>query len=82
MPTALLAVILAAFFLNKRSEGKLKGVLEEKEFETKNVIFLVVMITITISVIAFISTLNTGNIFQNIILSVFMLSYSMLLFVF
>ena len=82
MPTALLAVILTAFFLNKRSEGKLKGVLEEKEFETKNVIFLVVMITITISVIAFISSLNPGQIFPIIILSVFMLSYSMLLFIF
>jgi len=82
MPTALLAVILVAFFLNKKSEGKLKGVLEEKEFQTKDVIFLVVMITITISAIAFISLLNPGQIFQNIILSVFMFSYSMLLFVF
>lgn len=82
MPTALLAVILVAFFLNKKSEGKLKDALEEKEFQTKDVIFLVVMITITISAIAFISLLNPGQIFQNIILSVFMFSYSMLLFVF
>lgn len=82
MPTALLAVILVAFFLNKKSEGKLKDALEEKEFQTKDVIFLVVMITITISAIAFISLFNPGQIFQNIILSVFMFSYSMLLFVF
>jgi len=82
MPTALLVVILVAFFLNKKSEGKLKDALEEKEFQTKDVIFLVVMITITISAIAFISLLNPGQIFQNIILSVFMFSYSMLLFVF
>ncbi len=82
MPIALLAVILVAFFLNKKSEKKLKGVLEEKEFQTKDIIFLVVMITITISAIAFISLLNPGQIFQNIILSVFMFSYSMLLFLF
>lgn len=82
MPIALLAVMLTVFFLNKRTEKKIKGALEEKEFRTKDVILLVMMITVTISVIAFISLLNPGQIFQNIILIGFMFVYSMLLFSF
>jgi len=39
MPTALLVVILVAFFLNKKSEGKLKDALEElgDEFEEEEI---------------------------------------------
>jgi hypothetical protein len=82
MPFALLVVMLITFFFNKRSEEKLKDALQGREFRTKDVIFLVAIITITISVIALISALNPGQIFQNIILVVFTLSYSMLLFIF
>jgi hypothetical protein len=82
MPFALLVVMLTTFFFNKRSEEKLKFVLQEREFRIKDVIFLVAMITFTVTIIALISVLNPGQIFQNIILAVFLFSYSMLLFVF
>lgn len=82
MPLALLTVMLTAFFLNKRSEKKIKEVFQEREFQTKDIIFLVIILTITISIIALISALYPSHIFQNIILSVFTFSYSMLLFVF
>jgi hypothetical protein len=82
MPMALLAVATAALLLSERTEGKLKTTFEKRELRTRDVILLVVMITVTISVTAYISVLNPGQIFQNIILLVFLLSYSILLFVF
>ena len=82
MPAALFAVATAALLLNERTEGKLKTTLEERELRTRDVVLLVVMITGAISVIAYISILDPGQIFQNIILLVFLFSYSMLLFMF
>lgn len=82
MPTALLLVVLAALFLNKRVEGKLKATVEEKEFKTKDIILLVVFIAIVISVIAYTSLLNVGDVFQNVLMVIFLGSYSMLLFTF
>jgi len=82
MPLALLAVATAALLLNERTEGKLKTTFEERELRTRDIILLVVMITVAISVIAYISILNPGQIFQNIIMLVFVFSYSLLLFTF
>jgi hypothetical protein len=82
MPAALLAVATAALLLNKRTEGKLKTTFEERELRTRDVVLLVVMITVAVSVIAYVSILDPGQIFQNIILLVFLFSYSMLLFIF
>jgi hypothetical protein len=82
MPLALFAVSMAALLLNERSEGKLKTTFEERELRTRDIIFMVVMIVVAISVIAYISILNPGQIFQNIILLVFVLAYSLLLFTF
>jgi hypothetical protein len=82
MPLALFAVAAAALLLNERTEGKLKTTFEERELRTRDVILLVVMVTVAISVIAYISILNPGQIFQNIILLVFVFSYSLLLFTF
>jgi hypothetical protein len=82
MPLALLAVATAALLLNERTEGKLKTTFEERELRTRDVILLVIMITVAISVIAYISILDPGQIFQNIILLVFLFSYSLLLFTF
>src|SRR3989304_4200232 len=82
MPIALFAVATTALFLNKRVEGKLKTTFEERELRTRDVILLVVMITVAISTIAYVSLLNPGQIFQNIILIVFIFSYSLLLFTF
>jgi hypothetical protein len=82
MPLALFAVTTAALLLNERTEGKLKTTFEERELRTRDVILLVIMIVVAISIIAYISLLNPGQIFQNIILLVFIFSYSLLLFTF
>lgn len=82
MPTALLAVVAVALFLNETVEAKLKATFEEREFRTRDVILLVVFITVMVSIIAYISLLNLGQLFQNILLTIFLFSYSALLFTF
>jgi hypothetical protein len=82
MPIALLAVSTVALVLNRRTEGKLKTTFEERELRTRDIVMLVVMIVVAVSVIGYVSLLNPGQIFQNIILLVFLFSYSMLLFIF
>ncbi len=82
MPLALLAVSIAALLLNKRTEGKLKTTFEERELRTRDVVMLVAMIVVAISIIGYVSIIDPGQIFQNIILLVFLFSYSMLLFIF
>jgi hypothetical protein len=82
MPLALFAVAVAALILNERTEGKLKTTFEEREFRTRDVVLLVVMVVVAVSVVAYISILDPGQTFQNIILAVFLFSYSLLLFTF
>jgi len=82
MPLALFAVSIAALLLNERTEGKLKTTFEERELRTRDVVMLVVMIVVAVSVIGYVSMLDPGQIFQNIILIVFIFAYSMLLFIF
>ena len=82
MPLALLAVSAAALLLNRRTEGKLKTTFEERELRTRDIIMLVGMIVVAVSVIGYVSLIDPGQIFQNVILLVFLFSYSMLLFIF
>lgn len=82
MPTALLIVVAAAVLLNKRVEEKLKSTIEEKEFKTRDIILLVILMSVIISVIAYTSYVNPGAVFQNILLIIFLSSYTMLLFTF
>ena len=82
MPLALLVVSTAALFFSKRTEGKLKTTFEKRELRTRDVIMLVVMIVVAISIMASVSIIDPGQIFQNIILLVFLFSYSLLLFIF
>ncbi len=82
MPIALLLVVTIALLLNKRVEGKLAATIEQKEFKTRDVILLVVVMATVISVIALTSLLNPGAVLNNILLVVFMSSYTMLLFTF
>lgn len=74
MPTALFAVAIGAMFLYNRMESKLRVTLEEREFRTRDVILLVVMIGIAVSVVAAFPTIQT------LLLAVLLLSYSTLLF--
>jgi hypothetical protein len=82
MPLALLAVSTVALLLNKRTEGKLKTTFEERELRTRDIVLLVVMIVVAVSVVGYVSIIDTAHLFQNIILVVFLFSYSMLLFIF
>jgi hypothetical protein len=82
MPTALLIVVTVAMLLNKRVEEKLKSTIEEKEFKTRDIILLVILMSVIISVIAYTSYINPGAVFQNILLIIFLSSYTMLLFTF
>jgi hypothetical protein len=82
MPTALFIVVAVSVLLNKRVEGRLKSTIEEKELKTRDVVLLVVFMSIIISVIAYTSYINPGAVFQNILLIIFLSSYTMLLFTF
>jgi hypothetical protein len=82
MPLALLIVVTVAMLLNKRVEGKLMATVEEKEFKTRDIILLVVFIFVAISVIALTTMYAPGQFFQNILMIVFLSSYTMLLFTF
>jgi hypothetical protein len=74
MPLALFLVTIAAMLLNGKAEKKLKGVLEEKQFRTRDAVLLVASVGVTISLIVFIPQLA--------IMIIFLFSYSMLLFIF
>jgi hypothetical protein len=82
MPLALLVVSTAALFFSKRTEGKLKTTFEKRELRTRDVVILVLMIVVAISIMASVSIIDPGQIFQNIILVMFLFSYSLLLFIF
>jgi hypothetical protein len=74
MPFALFAITVAAMFLNKRVEGRLKTTFEEREFRNRDSAFFAVMVTAVVSVILFVPEMA--------ILTLFMFSYSTLLFTF
>ena len=82
MPLALLIVVTVAMLLNKRVQGKLMATVEEKEFKVRDILLLVVFMAIIISVIAYTSFISPGQLFSNILLVIFMSSYTMLLFTF
>jgi hypothetical protein len=80
MPLTLLLVVIVAVLLNKRAEKKLKTSMEEQDFKTKDILLFAVVLAVVISTIALTSFLNPGNMFENILLSIFLGSYTMLLF--
>jgi hypothetical protein len=74
MPVTLFLVTLASMLLNKKAENKLKGTFEEREFGIRDAVLLVVSISVIVSIIVFIPRLA--------IMTLFLFSYSMLLFIF
>lgn len=74
MPLTLFAVTIIAIFLDKKVEGRMKGVFEEKEFRVRDAVLLVAAISVAVSLIVFIP--------QMAIMTIFLFSYSMLLFIF
>jgi len=74
MPLTLFVVTLVAMRLEKKVEGKLKGVLEERKFRVRDAVLLVAAMSVTISLIVFVPQLA--------VMVIFLFSYSMLLFIF
>jgi len=82
MPIALFVVIVVALFLNKRVENKLMATVEQKEFKTRDILLLGAFIVIVVFVISYTSTVNPGGLVPNLLLLLFLTSYTMLLFTF
>ncbi|MCW4001000.1 MAG: hypothetical protein NWE93_12245 [Candidatus Bathyarchaeota archaeon] len=82
MPVALFIVIVAALFLNRRVENKLVATVEQKQFKSRDILFLAAFIVVMVSVIAYTSMVNPGGLIPNILLILFMASYTTLLFTF
>jgi hypothetical protein len=80
MPLALLLVVTIAVLLNKRAEKKLKATMEEQEFKTKDKLLFVMVLAVVASTIVLTSYINPENMFENVLLSIFLGSYTMLLF--
>jgi hypothetical protein len=82
MPIALFVVVTVSMILNKRVQGKLMATVEQKEFKLRDILLLVAFISIAITAIALTTMYAPGQIFQNILMIVFLGSYTMLLFTF
>ena len=82
MPIALLAVVLTALLLYKRTEGKLMATVEEKEFKTRDIVVLVIFMAVAVSGLALAAIYTPGSLFEDVILVFFLFSYTMLLFTF
>ena len=82
MPIALFIVVVVALLLNKRVQGKLMATVEEKEFQPRDIILLVIFMAIIISAIAYTSIVSPGDVFPTILLVIFLSSHTMLLFTF
>ncbi|MGQ9550814.1 MAG: hypothetical protein ACUVUE_00165 [Candidatus Bathycorpusculaceae bacterium] len=74
MPIALFTITVVAMFLQGKLEKRLRANFEEKEFRVRDAVFLVVAISVTVSLIVFIP--------QAAIMTFFLLAYSMVLFTF
>jgi len=76
MPLTLSLVTLVSLFLNQKTEGKLKGVLEEREFRVWDAVLLVGMMAVMITLIVFVRQISL------VLMALFLFSYSVLLFTF
>ena len=72
MPIILFFVTLAAMFLGRKTESKLKSTVEEREFKTRDTVLMVAMIAVAVSVVLFIPSVA--------VMALFLFSYSSLLF--
>lgn len=74
MPLTLFGVMALAVLVSGKVEKKLKTAFEEREFKVKDAVILVTTITVAVSVMVFIP--------QMAIMVIFILAYSLLLFIF
>jgi hypothetical protein len=80
MPLALLIIVTATVFLNKRTEKKFQATINESEFQKKDFLMIVAVIIIVISTIIISTILNPESLFENVLLSFFLGAYTMMLF--
>ena len=76
MPITLFLVTLLSMFLSKKTEGKLKGSLEDREFQTRDTALLVGLMAVMITLVVFVQQISV------IMMVLFLFAYSMLLFTF
>jgi hypothetical protein len=76
MPLTLFLVTLVSMFLNQKTEGKLKGSLEDREFQTRDTALLVGLMAVMITLVVFVQQISV------IMMVLFLFAYSMLLFTF
>ena len=74
MPLALFLVAVASLLLSKRVEVSIKSTLEKREFRTIDIVLLAIIVGATVSLVVFVPDMA--------LISVFMLSYAILLFTF
>jgi hypothetical protein len=74
MPLTLFLVTLVAMFLEEKVEGKLKGVLEDRQFNVRDALLLIAAMSVTVSLVVFIP--------QMAVMIIFLFAYSMLLLIF
>jgi hypothetical protein len=76
MPFVLFVVTFVSVFLNGRVEGKLKSVMEEREFRVQDAVLLVGLMSVMIYLVVFVREITL------ILMALFLFAYSMLLFTF
>lgn len=76
MPLVLFAVTFVSVFLNGRVEGKLKSVMEDREFRVQDAVLLVGLMSVMIYLVVFVREITL------ILMALFLFAYSMLLFTF
>jgi hypothetical protein len=76
MPLVLFAVTFISVFLNGRVEGKLKTVMEDREFRVQDAVLLVGLMSVMIYLVVFVRQITL------VLMGLFLFAYCMLLFTF
>jgi hypothetical protein len=76
MPFVLFAITFISVFLNRRVEGKLKSVLEDREFRVQDAVLLVGLMSVMIYLVVFVRQITL------VLMALFLFAYCMLLFTF
>jgi hypothetical protein len=76
MPLVLFAVTFISVFLNGRVEGKLKIVMEDREFRVQDAVLLVGLMSVMIYLVVFVRQITL------VLMALFLFAYCMLLFTF
>jgi hypothetical protein len=76
MPLVLFAITFISVFLNGRVEGKLKTVMEDREFRVQDAVLLVGLMSVMIYLVVFVRQITL------VLMALFLFAYCMLLFTF